>query len=72
MNNIGRGPPGVKTFTLRQGSSVTPYRYQVKGGPLTTKWLLWVTSNLHILESLSILGLVFGHVSSTTDCLHFP
>ena len=29
-----------------------------------SKWLLWMTSNHHILSSLSILGLDFGHVCS--------
>ena len=36
-----------------------------KGGRnLTTKWLLWTTSNHHVLGSLISLGLNFSHVCS--------
>ena len=40
-------------------------------GPLTTEWLLWMTSNRHILGSLSILGFDFCHAGSIVGCLHF-
>ena len=28
--------------------------------PLTTKWLLWMVLNQHILESIGVLGLVLA------------
>ena len=37
----------------------------------SSKWLLGMTSNRHILSSLSILGLVLGHVPSIGGCHHF-
>ena len=43
----------------------------IRGRPSTTKWLLWMTSNHHILGFLSMLGLVFGHVCSVRGCLQF-
>ena len=43
------------------------WKFIKEGRPSTThfrKWLLWMTSNRHIFSSLSILRLIFGHVSS--------
>ena len=37
----------------------------------TTKWLLWTTSNHHILGSLTSLGLVFSHVCSIISNFNF-
>ena len=42
-----------------------------KGGETCTKWLLWTTSNHHILGSLTSLGLNFGHVCSIEGFFNF-
>ena len=49
------------------------WQHKLKGGgrTLTTKWLLWKTSNHLILVSLTSLGLNFGQVCSIEGCCNF-
>ena len=45
--------------------------YSLRGRTLTTKWLLWTTSNHHILGSPTSLGLNFDLVCSVKGCFNF-
>ena len=68
----GRGLIGIEESVRRERKSLYGYlRGETLNYKNRSKRLLWMTSKRHIFSSLSIPGLVFGHVSSIGGCHHF-